>query len=300
MAKSKYEYVRNFEHEDRLLPSTWLVVRIDGQGFTKFTARHGFTKPNDIRALNLMNCAAKAVMESMVEIVLSYGQSDEYSFVFSKDAKAYDRRASKLMTLLVSKFTSAYVFHWSEFFPQTPLQFPPAFDSRVVVYPSQRILRDYLCWRQVDCHINNMYNTCFWALVNRGGMSQKEAEKRLCGTLSSDKNEILFSEFGVNYNNEEDIFKKGSVLIRGKELADVVGPDGLPTKRTRTVVQILHCDIIKDEFWNGHPEILRDKPTRAELKLERKRQREIEIEAEQQEDAAKSKEAAASSTRSSD
>ncbi|KAJ2865213.1 tRNA-histidine guanylyltransferase 1-like, partial [Coemansia asiatica] len=80
MAKSKYEYVRNFELQDRLLPSTWLVVRVDGQGFTKFTSKHEFTKPNDVRALNLMNRAAKIVVESMVEIVLAYGQSDEYSF----------------------------------------------------------------------------------------------------------------------------------------------------------------------------------------------------------------------------
>ncbi|KAJ1838669.1 tRNA-histidine guanylyltransferase 1-like, partial [Coemansia sp. RSA 486] len=135
MAKSKYEYVRQFELEDRLLPSTWLVVRVDGQGFTRFTSNHGFTKPNDVRALNLMNRAAKVVAESMVEIVIAYGQSDEYSFVFSKDAKAYERRASKLSTLLVSKFTSAYVYYWSEFFPETKLQFPPAFDSRVVMYP---------------------------------------------------------------------------------------------------------------------------------------------------------------------
>ncbi|KAJ1899246.1 tRNA-histidine guanylyltransferase 1-like, partial [Kickxella alabastrina] len=148
MAKSKYEYVRNFEHEDRLLPCTWLVVRIDGQGFTKFTTKHQFTKPNDVRALNLMNRAAEVVMGNMVEIVLAYGQSDEYSFVFSKEAKAYDRRASKLITLLVSKFTSAYVYYWAEFFPDTPLQFPPAFDSRVVMYPEDRIMRDYLSWRQ--------------------------------------------------------------------------------------------------------------------------------------------------------
>lgn len=33
MANSKYEYVRQFELADNLLPSTWLVVRIDGRGF---------------------------------------------------------------------------------------------------------------------------------------------------------------------------------------------------------------------------------------------------------------------------
>lgn len=34
------------------------------------------------------------------------------------------------------------------------------------------------------------------------------------GTVSSDKNEILFKRFGINYNNELEIYKKGSVLYR--------------------------------------------------------------------------------------
>lgn len=34
------------------------------------------------------------------------------------------------------------------------------------------------------------------------------------GTVSSDKNEILFKRFGINYNNEDEMFKKGSVLYR--------------------------------------------------------------------------------------
>jgi hypothetical protein len=62
-------------------------------------------------------------------------------------------------------------------------------------------------------HINNLYNTTFWALVN-GGMDPRDAEQELSGTVSSDKNEILFSRFGINYNKEPEIFRKGSVLYR--------------------------------------------------------------------------------------
>lgn len=57
-----------------------------------------------------------------------------------------------------------------------PLQASPMFDGRVVQYPSTRSLRDYLSWRQVDTHINNQYNTCFWALVLRGGRSPADAQ----------------------------------------------------------------------------------------------------------------------------
>lgn len=33
------------------------------------------------------------------------------------------------------------------------------------------------------------------------------------GTLAGDKNEILFSEFNINYNNEPLMYRKGTVLV---------------------------------------------------------------------------------------
>ena len=56
--------------------------RIDGKGFHKFSDAHKFTKPNEKAALDLMNKCAVNVMTEFNEIMLSYGQSDEYSFVF--------------------------------------------------------------------------------------------------------------------------------------------------------------------------------------------------------------------------
>lgn len=47
MANSRFEYVRTFETDDRILPNCWIVVRIDGKAFHKFTEKHNFVKPND-------------------------------------------------------------------------------------------------------------------------------------------------------------------------------------------------------------------------------------------------------------
>lgn len=58
---------------------------------------------------------------------------------------------SKLASSVVSLFTSNYVFNWGRYFPSTNLKYPPSFDSRVVLYPTTRNVRDYLSWRQVDC-----------------------------------------------------------------------------------------------------------------------------------------------------
>lgn len=45
MANSRFEYVRNFELPDPLLPETWIVVRIDGRAFTKCVERTGAQSP---------------------------------------------------------------------------------------------------------------------------------------------------------------------------------------------------------------------------------------------------------------
>ncbi|KAI9744439.1 MAG: tRNA-His guanylyltransferase [Claussenomyces sp. TS43310] len=282
MANSKYEYVKSFEQNDLLLPNTWIVVRIDGRGFHKFSDKYCFEKPNDRRALDLMNAAAKAVMNDLPDIVVAYGISDEYSFVLHRTCSLFERRSSKLVTTIVSTFSAYYVFLWSSFFPGVLLNSPlPSFDGRAVLYPSVQNLRDYMSWRQVDCHINNLYNTTFWALIQKGGMDATEAEKELAGSLAADKNEILFSRFHINYNNEPDIYKKGSVVFRDYELnepgavsqvvevndAGVGQPEVSRTqaekdrkKRSKARITIEHVDVIRDEFWDRRPWLLTNRP----------------------------------------
>lgn len=63
---------------------------------------------------------------------------------------------SKILTTVVSTFTSYYVHLWPSFFSgenqglSPPL---PSFDGRVVLYPAIKNIRDYLSWRQVDCQL---------------------------------------------------------------------------------------------------------------------------------------------------
>lgn len=250
MAKSKYEYVKTFELEDKILPNTWIVVRLDGKNFTRFCDKHNLEKPNDRRALELMNKCATVVMEEFRDISLAFGQSDEYSFIFRKDTTLYNRRAAKILTNVNSLFASSYVFFWNMYFGNVRLMYPPTFDGRVVLYPTDLNLRDYLSWRQADVHVNNLYNTTFWMLVLRKKLSNAQAEEQLRGTLSSHKNEILFSEFNINYNNEPIMFRKGTTLIR--KHVHSPPPDG----KKKQVVLPFHCDLFNDTFWNEHPEIL--------------------------------------------
>ncbi|KAK8061541.1 tRNA(His) guanylyltransferase [Apiospora phragmitis] len=268
MANSKFEYVKDFERPDYLLPNTWLVVRIDGKGFTKLCAKYGFEKPNDKRALDLMNAAAKAVMTDIPDIIVGYGLR------IPQDLHPIRQKR-------VSTFSAYYVHLWSTYFPDMPLAPPlPSFDGRAVCYPSVQNMRDYMSWRQVDCHINNLYNTTFWTLIQQGRMGATEAEEFLKGTLSKDKNEILYSKFHMNYNNEPEIFKKGSVVFRDYELvepgsdnvAETIDDLAEPLNQSKTQAEndkkrrakarivVEHLDVIKDDFWDRRPWLLSNKP----------------------------------------
>ena len=149
----------------------------------------------------------------------------------------------------------------------------------------------------IVAHINNLYNTCFWALVH-SGLSTKEANATLQvrrpiarmaahvqGTESKDKNEMLFSRFGLNYNALPDIFRKGSTIARAETRPTTTSSDdppdpdshpsepSAPNRSTVTTetssrksrpfdglkgfINVLHIDIIRDPFWAERPWLLR-------------------------------------------
>lgn len=252
-----------------------------------------------------MNSAASHVVRSIPDICFAYGVSDEFSFVFDRNTVMFDRRRDKLVSTVVSTFTAVYLQLWPQHFRLSDKSLPsdnhhtgldllhlPTFDGRAVIYPSTANLRDYLSWRQVDCHINNLYNTTFWSLVKRGGQQQRDAEEFLKGTISSDKNEILFSRFGINYNNEPEIYRKGSCVYREYDVglseqghpeaaADTSTPsvavsetqssavpetmsktqqEKLRKAKAKAQVVVDHVDIIKDDFWSQRPWLLSGKP----------------------------------------
>lgn len=132
--------VRDFEQNDTALPDVYLVIRIDGKGFHRFSDRHSFEKPNDARALRLMNEAALRVCRSdfgqQGRVFLAFGESDEFSFALHKSCVLFNRRISKLASTCVSLFTSYYVRLWSQHFPHDPLDTDepgPSFDARFVI-----------------------------------------------------------------------------------------------------------------------------------------------------------------------
>lgn len=55
-----------------------VIVTIPLHHPVRFSDCHAFAKPNDERALKLMDHAAKTVMQEFADISLAFGESDEY------------------------------------------------------------------------------------------------------------------------------------------------------------------------------------------------------------------------------
>lgn len=113
--------------------------------------------------------------------------------------------------------------------------------------------------------------------------------------MSAEKHELLHNSFGVNYNDLDPRFRKGSVIVRETITAadapfnksildgtdetlavlehaaaaegdqaprhdqDTSPPAGMqrasPQKPKRRLV-VMHCDLIEDAFWTERPELL--------------------------------------------
>ena len=139
----------------------------------RFSDEHGFAKPNDERALKLMDHAAQAVMAEYKDIVLAFGESDEYryahitptalhfldiyynSFLLRKTTSLYNRRHAKIVSTLTHHSSPPVTYSTGPHISQTRLwNTLLLFDGRIILYPSGRETRDYFSWRQAD-------STCF-------------------------------------------------------------------------------------------------------------------------------------------
>src|SRR5690348_15136893 len=88
-------------HALRCLPSAWVVLRLDGRGFTKFTERESFEKPFDFKFQELMRQTAQALLQEM-QAIYAYTESDEISLLFRPDWDLYDREVEKLVSISAS------------------------------------------------------------------------------------------------------------------------------------------------------------------------------------------------------
>jgi tRNA(His) guanylyltransferase len=174
-------------HHLRCLPGAWIVLRLDGRGFSKLTASQ-FDKPFDIRFRDVMYQTCKALLEEL-QGIYGYTESDEISLLFHRDWNLFDREVENLVSISASIASATFTL---------ARQQAAHFDSRIWlgVDPSQVI--DYFRWRQEDAARCALNGWCHWSLVKEG-KTPAEAMAVLSGQSAAFKNELLFQR-GINFN----------------------------------------------------------------------------------------------------
>ena len=84
-----------------VLPSIYMVARIDGRSFTRLTKeRHTFDAPFDERVRDYMVETTRHLLQCGFRMVYGYTQSDEISLLFHRDDDAFQRKQRKLISVL--------------------------------------------------------------------------------------------------------------------------------------------------------------------------------------------------------
>ena len=93
-----------------LLPDTYIIIRVDGKGFHKFSQFYEFEKPNDLKALQVMNLAAEKLMSKYSDVMLAYGDSDEYSFCCVRTVNCMKDGNETHYLIFITNVNLLYVF----------------------------------------------------------------------------------------------------------------------------------------------------------------------------------------------
>lgn len=195
-----------------LMRRTITILRLDGKGFSKFT--QGFNKPFDDGFSDDMDETAKFLCENIQGAKFAYTQSDEITVVLcdydNQETSAwFDYSVQKMTSVSASLATAKFnqlrtkrLENYASIDVDDLNNMELAmFDSRVFQVPTLDEMVNTLIFRQQDCTRNSV---------------SMAADALLKGSMEGIKNQVkqerLFQEAGVNWNDYKTKYKRGSVI----------------------------------------------------------------------------------------
>lgn len=205
------------------------IIRLDGKAFHTFTK--GMIKPFDPIMTQAMQQTMRYLCENIQGCVLGYTQSDEITLVLTDYATIktdawFGYNIQKMVSVAASMATLAFdrefiIAHGDWFsksfdngvsdqpgFSQldslyTSKQHHAMFDARVFSIPKDEVC-NCLIWRQQDATRNSI------EAVGQAYFSQGQLNKK----NQSDIQEMLWSQYGVNWNDFPTESKRGSCCVK--------------------------------------------------------------------------------------
>ena len=215
----------------KLMRRTPVAIRIDGKAFHTFT--RGFEKPFDDILIESMQETMKYLCENIQGCVLGYTQSDEITLILVDYKKLnssawFDYEVQKMCSVAASMATMAFnrIFaekskeychcisydqdgclskkeyeQWTVY--ERAINKGAMFDARCFNIPKEEVA-NLIYWRQQDASRNSIQ------MVGHTYFSDAELDKK----STSDIQEMLFSQKGINWNDYPIHQKRGSCCIK--------------------------------------------------------------------------------------
>lgn len=194
-------------HSLRFLPGAWVILRLDGRGFSRLTESR-FEKPFDPQFHAYMVQTAQAVLAEL-QGIYAYTESDEISVLFPRDWALFDRELEKAVSLSAGLSSATFSLACAT---------PAHFDSRAWLGAEDAQVIDYFRWRQADAARCALNGWCYWTL-RKAGQNVTQATKELQGASVADKNELLFRH-GINFNDLPAWQRRGTIVRLAQLLAE--------------------------------------------------------------------------------
>ena len=195
---------KNFSNEV-MIPTLPVIIRLDGNNFHNWTK--GLERPFDKKLTELMTETTKFLVQE-TNAVVGYTQSDEITLVlYSADRKSAiynDGKKQKILSKLTAKCVSFFNEKRKELLPTHDKV--AVFDCRIYQTPTLHDACAQLLWRENDATRNSIL-----MLADSLFGHQKCFKKN-----TSELQEMMLIEKGVNWSDLEDKFKRGTYVKRIK------------------------------------------------------------------------------------
>lgn len=240
--------MKGYENISRyyLTKKTPVIIRIDGKAFHSFTK--DFKRPFDDVLIKTMQETAKYLCKNIMGCKLAYTQSDEISLLLvdyerNESQPWFENNLQKMCSVSASMATMAFNKYFKEevedfkddrwdekwFYTEKEEELIRAyfkardkgamFDARAFIIPKEEVC-NYFIWRQQDASRNSIQ------MVAQSMFSHKELQNKNCKELQ----ELIFQKTGINWNDYNTVYKRGSCIIKESYLTDN------NTERTRWII----------------------------------------------------------------
>jgi tRNA(His) 5'-end guanylyltransferase len=196
--KSAYENRTRFSLPRR----SYTIIRIDGKAFHTYTK--GLKRPFDDELIEDMDATAAYLCKNISGAKCAYVQSDEISIVVTDFESIttqawFDNNLQKMVSISASLATAKF----NELRFKRGITNLAMFDSRIFQIPQRVEVLNYLKWRQQDATRNSISSVA----------QSLYSHKQLHGISSDQQQELIFQK-GINWNDFSSRKKRGGLIIK--------------------------------------------------------------------------------------